>query len=88
LGGRITYAADPYAACDGADALLILTEWKEFANLDLVRIKRALRSPIVLDGRNIFTRTEMAEAGLNYHSIGRPTLEVSHSFLKKGHIVR
>jgi UDPglucose 6-dehydrogenase len=88
LGSRITYAADPYSAANGADALLILTEWKEFANLDLVRIKRALRTPIVLDGRNIFTRTEMAEAGLNYHSIGRPTLEVSHSFLKKGHIVR
>ncbi len=88
LGSRITYAADPYAAADGADALLILTEWKEFANLDLVRIKRALRSPIVLDGRNIFTQAEMTEAGLNYHSIGRPALEVSHSFLKRGHIVR
>jgi UDPglucose 6-dehydrogenase len=88
LGNRIAYAPDAYAAAEGADALLILTEWKEFANLDLVRIKRALRSSIVLDGRNIFTQTEMAEAGLNYHSIGRPTVEVSHSFLKKGHTVR
>jgi UDPglucose 6-dehydrogenase len=88
LGNRITYAADPYTASQDADALLILTEWKEFANLDLVRIRRALRSPIVLDGRNIFTQAEMAEAGLSYFSIGRPQVEGSHSFLKKGHIAR
>src|SRR5262249_46733353 len=74
LGSSITYAADPYAAAEGADALLILTEWKEFANLDLRRIKQLLRSPIVLDGRNLFTHAEMAEAGLTYHSIGRPAL--------------
>jgi UDPglucose 6-dehydrogenase len=84
LDGRISYAADPYAAAEGADALLVLTEWKEFAHLDLVRIKRLLRSPIVLDGRNVFSQAEMAEAGLSYHSIGRPTLEVSPSLLKKG----
>jgi len=83
LGNRIAYAADPYAAAEGADALLILTEWKEFANLDLIRIKRALRAPIVLDGRNVFSQAEMTEAGLNYHSIGRPAVAVSHSFVKK-----
>lgn len=88
LGDRISYASDAYAAAEGADALLILTEWKEFANLDLARIKRLLRSPIVLDGRNLFDRSEMAAAGLTYYSIGRPALEVSHSFLKKGHIAR
>jgi UDPglucose 6-dehydrogenase len=88
LDDNITYANDPYEAAKGADALLILTEWKEFANLDLVRIKRLLRSPIVLDGRNVFSHTEMAEAGLSYHSIGRPTLEASHSLLKKGHSAR
>ena len=85
LGNRINYAGDPYAAVDGADALLVLTEWKEFANLDLVRIKRLLRSPIVVDGRNMFSQTEMAEAGLSYHSIGRPALEASQLLLKKGH---
>jgi UDPglucose 6-dehydrogenase len=63
---------------------LILTEWEEFANLDLGRIKRLLRSPIVLDGRNVFSQAEMAEAGLTYYSIGRPTLEASPSLLKKG----
>jgi UDPglucose 6-dehydrogenase len=88
LGNKIIYASDAYSAIDGADALLILTEWKEFANLDLERIKRLLRSPIVLDGRNIFTQTEMAEAGLTYHSIGRPSYEISHILLKKGHTAR
>jgi UDPglucose 6-dehydrogenase len=88
LGNKIRYAPDAYSAADGADALLILTEWKEFASLDLVRIKRLLRSPIVLDGRNVFSQTEMAEAGLSYHSIGRPALEASHSLVKKGHIAR
>jgi UDPglucose 6-dehydrogenase len=88
LGNRISYARDPYAAAEGADALLILTEWKEFANLDLIRIKHLLRSSVVLDGRNLFDQSEMAAAGLTYHSIGRPVLEASHSLLKKGHIAR
>jgi len=88
LGSRIKYSTDAYAAADGADALLILTEWKEFASLDLVRIKHLLRSPIVLDGRNIFSQVEMAEAGLSYFSIGRPALEASSSLLKKGHSAR
>jgi UDPglucose 6-dehydrogenase len=88
LGSRIKYAADAYAAAEGADALLILTEWKEFAALDLLRIKHALRSPIVLDGRNVFSQAEMAEAGLSYFSIGRPALEASGSLLKKGQSAR
>jgi UDPglucose 6-dehydrogenase len=88
LGNRIDYAPDAYAAADGADALLILTEWKEFASLDLVRIKRLLRSPIVLDGRNVFSQAEMAEAGLSYFSIGRPALEAAGRLLKKGQSAR
>ncbi len=88
LGSRINYASDPYAAADGADALLILTEWKEFASLDLVRIKHLLGSSIVLDGRNVFSQTEMSEAGLSYHSIGRPALDASRSLLKKGQSAR
>jgi len=88
LGDKISYVKDAYTAAEGADALLILTEWKEFANLDLQRIKRLLRSPIVLDGRNLFDRSEMAAAGLTYYSVGRPPLEVTHSLLKKGHIAR
>jgi len=88
LGNTIAYAADPYAAAEGAEALLILTEWKEFASLDLARLKRALRSPVVLDGRNLFSHAEMAEAGLNYHSVGRLAVEPAHSLLKKRQIAK
>jgi UDPglucose 6-dehydrogenase len=78
LGDAITYAPDAYAAMQDADALLILTEWKEFATLDLALVKKLLKYPIVLDGRNLYTPKEMAAAGLNYYSIGRAPLELSH----------
>lgn len=78
LGDSITYAPDAYSAMKDADAVLILTEWKEFASLDLAQVKRLLKYPIVLDGRNLYTPAEMAAAGLNYYSIGRPPLEPSH----------
>jgi len=77
LGDQISYAEDAYAAAKGADALLILTEWKEFANLDLARIKDLLSYPIVLDGRNLYSPEEMANAGLNYYSVGRAPIEIS-----------
>ncbi len=67
----IRYAEDPYQAADGADALLILTDWMEFANLDLPRLKAALRFPIVIDGRNLYRPETMAEHGFTYVSIGR-----------------
>jgi UDPglucose 6-dehydrogenase len=72
LGTKIDFAADPYAAAKGADAVLILTEWKEFASLDLARLKRCLRSPVLLDGRNLYSPREVTTAGLEYHSVGRP----------------
>lgn len=78
LGETIAYAADPYAAAQGADALLILTEWKEFATLNLARIKKLLKYPVVLDGRNMYSTEEMAKAGLSYYSVGRAPLEISH----------
>lgn len=78
LGASITYALDAYGAMDGADALLILTEWREFAALDLTRIKELLKYPIVLDGRNLYSPKEMANAGLNYYSVGRPPVESGH----------
>ena len=67
----IAYASDPYDAAAGCDALLILTEWKEFANLDLARLRPLLKFPIVIDGRNLYQPDEMASAGFIYHSIGR-----------------
>lgn len=81
LGDGVTYATDPYTAAQGADALLILTEWKEFANLDLSRLRRSLSYPIVLDGRNLYSHQAMAKAGLNYYSIGRAPLELSTPML-------
>jgi UDPglucose 6-dehydrogenase len=85
LGDTIAYAPDAYAAARKADALLILTEWKEFAALDLVRLREALNYPIVLDGRNLYSCDEMARAGLNYYSVGRAPVESSHpkSFQQK-----
>jgi UDPglucose 6-dehydrogenase len=87
LGNSIAYAADAYAAADKADALLILTEWKDFATLDLVRLRNLLNYPIVLDGRNLYSCEEMARAGLNYYSVGRSPVEISHpkSFQQKAH---
>jgi UDPglucose 6-dehydrogenase len=68
----IKFANGPYEALDGADACLVLTEWEDFAALDLARVKRLLRYPIVVDGRNLFDPALMEAAGLNYYSIGRP----------------
>jgi UDPglucose 6-dehydrogenase len=75
LPESISYASDPYSAARHADALLILTDWKEFACLDLARIREALAYPIVLDGRNLYSLREMQARGFNYYSIGRPAVE-------------
>jgi UDPglucose 6-dehydrogenase len=72
FGDSIRFAADPYAALDGADACLVLTEWEDFAALDLARVKKLLHYPIVLDGRNLFKPAVMEAAGLSYYSVGRP----------------
>ena len=70
--GAVKFVPDPYEALQGADACLVLTEWEDFANLDLARVKKLLRYPIVLDGRNLFKPAQMEAAGLNYYSVGRP----------------
>jgi UDPglucose 6-dehydrogenase len=67
----VEYASDPYEAAAGSDALLILTEWKEFATLDLEQLRNLLKYPFVIDGRNLYEPHQMAEAGLIYFSIGR-----------------
>jgi UDPglucose 6-dehydrogenase len=69
----MSFAADAYDAAKDADALLILTDWKEFAELDLRRLHTALRYPIVVDGRNLFDPALMQEHGFTYLSVGRPT---------------
>ena len=69
---NLEYVESSYAAAEDADALLILTDWAEFAKLDLKRLNTALRYPIVIDGRNLYDPQAMLEHGLTYISIGRP----------------
>ncbi|GLT23002.1 UDP-glucose 6-dehydrogenase [Zoogloea oryzae] len=69
---RLTYADRPMQALDGADALVIVTEWKEFRSPDFDAIKAKLKSPLIFDGRNIFDPALPRQAGLTYLSIGRP----------------
>lgn len=71
LGDRISYANSSYETAHLADALLILTEWEEFANLDLKRLREELRYPIVIDGRNLYDPAVMAAQGFTYFSVGR-----------------
>lgn len=71
-GPQMRYADSPYAAAEDGDALLILNDWAEFAELDLAKLHYTLRYPIVLDGRNLFDPERMREAGFTYVSVGRP----------------
>lgn len=68
----VDYADGPYQTLEGADAVVIITEWDEFRALDLRRVKSLMNRPVMVDLRNIYPPTEMAEAGVDYHSIGRP----------------
>ena len=75
--GSLAYADGAYDAVEGADALVICTEWPEFRRPDLDRVRRALNAPdggfpLVFDGRNVFEPARMAERGFDYHGIGRP----------------
>jgi UDPglucose 6-dehydrogenase len=65
------FADDPYDAAHGADALLILTDWEEFADLDLKRLREELRYPVIIDGRNLYRPEQMVRAGFIYSSVGR-----------------
>ena len=71
---NMRYASDVYEAAENADAVLILTEWKQFSELDLIRLYEAVRFPIVIDGRNLFKPKTMLEAGFTYVSVGRPVI--------------
>ena len=71
IGDTVTYCNDMYDAVLDADALLLLTEWKEFRLPTWAVIKKAMRRPLVIDGRNIFDSEELAENGFEYHCIGK-----------------
>ncbi|MFZ1143051.1 MAG: UDP-glucose/GDP-mannose dehydrogenase family protein [Candidatus Sulfotelmatobacter sp.] len=71
IPSELGLANSAYEAARGADALLILTEWEEFANLDLNRLRQELKYPIVIDGRNLYDPEMMAAEGFSYYSVGR-----------------
>ncbi len=68
----VVFAQGPYECVDGADAVVIVTEWDQFRALDLKRVKAALKAPVIADLRNIYSPAEMAAEGFRYVSIGRP----------------
>ena len=74
-GDKLAYFDHPYDALDGADALAIMTEWKQFVHANFPEMKRRLRQPIVFDGRNLYDCENMRQAGFTYHSIGRATVK-------------
>jgi len=73
FGERITYTPTNYDALDGADALVIHTEWLPYRNPDFKRMKAAMASALIFDGRNLYDPADVARQGFEYHSIGRPT---------------
>jgi UDPglucose 6-dehydrogenase len=73
LGDRVAYAPTNYEALEGAHALLIHTEWLPYRNPDFERMKAAMAEPLIFDGRNLYDPADVARAGFEYHSIGRPT---------------
>ncbi|MDE3202202.1 MAG: UDP-glucose/GDP-mannose dehydrogenase family protein [Acidobacteriota bacterium] len=75
---QMRYCSDPYEAATDADAVLILNDWPEFAELNLERLRSVLRYPIVVDGRNLYDPAKMAQMGFTYLSVGRPA-NIHHS---------
>ena len=71
FGDTLVYAKDPYDAIEGADALIVVTEWLVYRNPDFERMKEVLRRPLVIDGRNLYEPARMAALGFEYHAIGR-----------------
>ncbi|HPA41778.1 MAG TPA: UDP-glucose/GDP-mannose dehydrogenase family protein, partial [Candidatus Hydrogenedentes bacterium] len=71
-GGRVEVVPKYYAALEGADALVITAEWNEFRRPDYARMAALMRSPVIFDGRNLYTPSVMRENGFEYYSIGRP----------------
>ena len=67
----IEFFEDPYQAVDGADCIALVTEWDQFRELDLDRVKGLMRRPLVVDGRNVFDPNQMAAKGFSYRSVGR-----------------
>ncbi len=68
---NLKYVNSPYEACEGAEALIIVTEWDDYRKLDLKRVKELMKTPIIIDGRNIFNPEEVINLGFEYYCMGR-----------------
>jgi UDPglucose 6-dehydrogenase len=68
---EVTMMDDPYKLAEGCDALVVVTEWNEFKNLDLAKVRAAMKTPVLFDGRNIYEPAEMRALGFTYRGIGR-----------------
>ena len=67
----VVMASDPYELARGCNALIVLTEWNEFKNIDLERVRDSMKTPVILDGRNIYDPVEMRDLGFTYRGVGR-----------------
>ncbi|MCS7197416.1 MAG: UDP-glucose/GDP-mannose dehydrogenase family protein [Candidatus Bipolaricaulota bacterium] len=72
FGDQISYAEDLYASLQGAEALVLITEWNEFRNPDFERMKQVMHSPVIFDGRNIYNPVKLRQLGFTYYGVGRP----------------
>jgi UDPglucose 6-dehydrogenase len=70
-GGRLAFLDEQYAVTEGADALILVTEWKQFRNPDFDRLRKTLKSPVIFDGRNQFEPRAVRDAGFEYFGVGR-----------------
>jgi UDPglucose 6-dehydrogenase len=68
---EVEMVSDPYAVADGADAVVLMTEWKQYRELDLCELKSRMQTPVVIDLRNIYDPVKMAELGFTYTAVGR-----------------
>jgi UDPglucose 6-dehydrogenase len=71
MNADLRLAEDPYDLAEGADALVVCTEWNEFKQLDLARIKNSMLQPVMVDGRNLYEPDKMHELGFQYRAVGR-----------------
>jgi UDPglucose 6-dehydrogenase len=69
---EVDFCDGPYHAVDGADAMVLITEWDQFRAMDFDRVKKLLKTPTVVDLRNVYQPSDMKRRGFNYVSVGRP----------------
>ncbi|CAN1575982.1 Ugd Predicted UDP-glucose 6-dehydrogenase [Spirosomataceae bacterium] len=77
IGKKVKYAASQYEAAEGADALMIMTEWPEFRTPDFDKLGSVLKNKVIFDGRNLYELKDMVHLGFDYYSIGRDTIKAS-----------